>query len=249
MRLDMNRLLASGHRYVVYDGCDLGQEFELLSVAVPVYPEVEPITADVPQKAGSHLYGRKLAARDVTMQLAVRADSRDPLAISQAWREKSPLIFKDEPRPLYLDDEMFINAMAIGSSGMERARDRGIVTVTFRAFDPYFYGPEHTIDLSTSPAVFRVVSQTTVWPTVTVTGASGDLQVRNRTTGDQVVVPDVAPGATIRVDMENAKVYANGNFKAPNMELTDFFDLRPGVEYEIILNSGSGTLTYRERAL
>lgn len=248
MRIDMNRLLASGHRYVIYDGCDLGQEFELLSVAVPVYPEIEPVTTDVPQKAGSHLYGRKLAPRDVTMRLAVRADSRDPLAIAQAWRSKSPLIYKDEARPLYLDDEMFLNAMAVGSSEMEVARDRGIVTVTFRAFDPYFYGPEHTVDLD-GTARFRVVSQAPVWPVVTVTGASGDLQVRNRTTGDQVVVPGVAPTATIRIDMEDARVYANGNFKAPDMQLTDFFELRPGVDYEITVNSGTGTLTYRERAL
>lgn len=245
----MNRLLASGHRYVVYDGCDLGQEFELLSVAVPVYPEVEPITADVPQVAGTHLYGRKLAARDIVIRLAVRADSRDPLAISQAWREKSPLIFKDEPRPLYLDDEMHINAMAVGSSDLEIARDRGIVTVTLRAFDPYFYGPEHVIALGQSSSVFRVVSQASVWPVVEVTGASGELRVRNKTTGDQVVVPGVVPAAAIRVDMERAKVYANGSFKPPNMEYTDFFELRPGIEYDVTISSGSGTLTYRERAL
>lgn len=249
MRLDMNRLLASGHRYVIYDGHDLGQEFELLSLTVPVHPAITAVTGDIPAKPGTHLYGRRLAPRDITAQLAVRADTRDPLDISRAWRSKIPLVVKDEPKRLYLDDDFYCLAMAVETPSLEIAKDRGIVTITFRCFDPYFYGPTHEVELGRSARVFRPIGQANVWPVVTVTGASGTLQIRNVTTGDQVVIPNVSSSATVTVDMENAKAYVNGEFKPVDMSLTDFFDLEPEREYQITVSSGTGTLSYQERAL
>lgn len=249
MRLDMNRLMARGHDNVTLDGVDLGRYFELLEIDVQPYPDLSAVTTDVPGRVGSHLHGRTLGTRDVDVRLAVRAASRDPLAIDREWRRMSPLLLKDHTVPLHLDDEHGLDVMAVSVSDLERVGDRGIVTVTFRAFDPRFHGPEHSVALSATATRFRTVTQCETWPTVTVTGASGTLQVRNRTTGDQVVVPGVTSSATIVVDMESAKVHANGAFKAVDMNLTDFWSLLPDTEYEVSLSSGTGTLTYREMAL
>lgn len=249
MRWDMNRLVGRGHDNVTLDGVDLGRMFELIEIDVQPFPALSAVTTDVPGRAGSHLHGRTLGTRDVTVRLAVRASDRDPLAVDRAWRRMSPLLVKGHVATLHLDDEHGLDVMAVEVSELERAGDRGIVTVTFRAFDPRFKGPEHAVALSSSATRFMAVTQCETWPTVTVSGASGTLQVRNRTTGEQVVVPDVSSSATIVVDMEDAKVHANGAFKAVDMAQTDFWSLLPGKEYEVLLSSGTGTLTYREMAL
>lgn len=248
MFYDEGRYRATGHPHIVYDGIDLNDYFEVVSLGGSVLPTVEAVTATVPNKAGQHYYGRRVGARTVTFRLMALAEESDPASVMQAWRDLAPFLNKDEPRPLYIDDEMYLNAVLTGETALEFYGDRGAVEVTFTAFDPYFHGRNHEIALAAGDTSFRVVSLAEVWPYITVTGARAPLRVQNKDTAEEVRVPAVG-SAKIEIDMENGKVYSNGNYVPADMQYTDFFSLPPEADVTIWLESGSGTLTYEERAL
>lgn len=248
MRYDEGSLRASGHDHIIYDGVDLNSYFEVTSFGLEALPPVEPITTQIPGKAGQHYYSRQVGARTITLRLMAKADSSDPLRVAERWRELSPLINKDEPRRLYLDSEMYVDALLTGETSIEFFGERGAVELTFSAFDPYFHGREHTVALKAGDNTFMVVSQCEVWPVVTVTGATAPLRVQNKTTADEVRVPAVG-GLPIKIDMENMKAYSGSNYVPVDIEHTDFYSLPANELATIWLSSGSGTLTYEERAL
>lgn len=245
MRLDANHLVASGHRHVIFGGIDLGQEFELLAIEVDPYPGVSTVTTEPPKFPGERYHARKLGTRDIKIKLAVRAETRDPLDINHAWRAKNALLFRESEERLYLDEEFYINVVAVSASSLQIARDRGIATVTFRAFDPTFYGPAHIVKVGTEPTTFIVLTREQTWPTFHVTGATGTLTITNHTTGERIVLPDVPSDLTVYA--EDAKALsADGRVLPINADETDFFPLQPQREHKVSISSGTGTLTYRE---
>lgn len=247
MKYDSGRYRGVGHAYIVYDGIDLNDFFEVVGIGAPVSPTIEPITTTIPGKAGQHYYGRRVGALNLTFRLYARANEADHASVIQRWRELKPLIVKPEPKRLYVDDEMYLMAMLTGDTELEFLDERGAVEVTFTAFDPTYHGREHVIELKEGKNSFWVVSLDEVWPVIRVTGAQAPLQVRDNTTYKEVRVPAVG-SATIEIRMEDGKVFANSNYVPVDMQYTDFFSLPPNEDAEIYLSSGSGTLTYEERA-
>lgn len=247
-RFDEGRIRSSGHDHVIFDGVDLNDHFEIAAVATSAFPSVEPVTANVPGKAGVHYYSRNLGARVVTLTLTARADEDDPFDVIQRWRELSPLLAHDEPRRLYLDDEWYLNAMLTGETPIEFAGDRGRVEVELTAFDPRFHGRTHEVDLAAGDNKFFVTSYTDVWPVITVRGARAPLRVQNKDTADEVRVPTVG-SLPVEIRMEDMKCYSGSNYVPVDIQYTDFFTLPPNREATIWLESGTGTLTYEELAL
>lgn len=248
MRFDEGRFRANGRPHIVYDGVDLNDYFEISNFAASVLPNVEAVTTTIPNRAGAHYYGRRVGVREVTFRVTARADEPDPVSVIQTWRTLVPLIAKGEPRRLYLDDDMYLEAMLTGETPLEFIGERGAVDVTFTAFDPYFHGREHEIPLVTGDNSFRVVSLAEVWPVIRVTGASAPLRVQNKTTYEEVRVPAVG-SAEIEIRMEDGKVLSGGNYVPADIQHTDFWSLPSQEDATVWLSSGHGTLTYEERAL
>lgn len=247
-RFDEGRIRSSGHDHVIFDGVDLNDHFEVAGVSTSALPSVEPVTANVPGKAGVHYYSRNLGARTVSLTLMARAGTDDPFDVIQRWRELSPLLAHDEPRRLYLDDEWYLDAMLTGETPIEFAGERGRVEVQLTAFDPRFHGRTHEIELKPGDNTFYVVSYSDVWPTITVTGAQSPLRVQNRTSADEVRVPAVGE-LPVQIRMEDMKCFSGSNYVPVDIQYTDFFSLPANQEATIWLSSGTGTLTYQELAL
>lgn len=249
MRLDSGRRRADGYEHVVFDGVDLNDYFEVVGVQAPAFPPVEPITTAIPGKAGEHYYSRRVGSREVTLRLMALADKSSPLSVIQRWRELTPLITHGEPKRLYLDDEMYLNAMLTGETPLEFLGKRGAVEVTFTAFDPYYHGQWHELPLEAGDNTFQVISQCETWPIIRVSGASAPLRVRDNATYNEVRVPATG-SATIEIRMEEMKVFSGSNYVPVDIQYTDFFPLIPQEEDTTIwLSSGTGTLSYEERAL
>lgn len=248
MYYDEGSYRAIGHPHIVYDGIDLNDYFEVVGLGGSVIPSVEAVTATIPNRAGAHYYSRRVGSREVSFRLMARADEPGPVPVIQAWRELAPLINKEEPKRLYIDDEMYLNAVLTGDTALEFVGDRGAVDVTFTAFDPYYHGRVHEIPLATGDNEFHVVSLAEVWPVVRVTGGTSPLQVRYEKTYEEVRVPAVG-SAEIEIQMEDGKVFSGANYVPADMQYTDFFSLPPDEDVTVWLSSGSGTLTYEERAL
>lgn len=249
MRFDGGRMRAEGHEHVVFDGIDLNDHFEITGIQAPVFPAIEAITTKVPGRAGEHYYSASVGVRVVTMTLYARADSDDPFSVIRRWRELSPTLLRDEPRPLYLDDDWYLMAMLTGETPIEFTGERGRVEVEFTAFDPRYFGPVHEIPLKAGANTFLVQSNIEVWPTIRVTGASSPLDVKNALTEDMVRIPAVGAYLPVEIRMEEMKTYSGSNYVPVDIQYTDFFSLPPFQEATIELSSGSGTLTYQELSL
>lgn len=247
MYYDERRLRANGQDHVIYDGVDLNDYFEVTAFGFNVTPSISAVTATVPDKPGEHFYSRQIGVRKGTIRLTARADDEGPLNVIDKWLQLAPLISKDSPRPLYLDSDKYLNAMLVGETPIEFIGERGSVELSFTAFDPYFHGKEHVIPLETGDNAFLVTSVCEVYPVIRVTGADSPLSVRYNETYDTVRIPTVG-SAEIEINMDEMKCYSGGNFVPVDIEVTDFFTLPPGKEATVWLSSGTGTLTYEERA-
>ena len=228
---------------VVYDGVTLSDTFEVHDLRIPVHPKITPAEMTAAERPGSYFCSRKIATRDIVMKLAVNAGSRCPVDIADAWREVAPLVTKDEPKKLYLGD-VYVNAMLIGSTIVELLGYRGAVELTFRAFDPYIYGEEKTVNLAQGDNTVTVGGGEATWPVITATVASGPLTVGNGT--EAVVIPDAA-GTTV-IDMDAQRCTVGGAWRACDPTQTDFWQLQVGTN-TVSLSAGSAVMKYIERWL
>lgn len=228
---------------VVYDGFTLSDVFEIHDLSIPVHPKIDAAEIAAAQRPGSYFCSRKIGTRDITLKLAVNAGSRCPVDIADAWREVAPHVTKDEPKRLYLGD-VYVNALLVGSTKVELLGYRGAVELTFRAFDPYIYGEEKTVQLAAGDNAVTVGGGAETWPVITATVGSGALTIASGT--DAVVIPD-ATGTTV-VDMEAQRCTVGGEWRAVDPTATDFWSLQPG-ENTVSLSAGSAVMTYVERWL
>lgn len=231
---------------IYYDGKNLSDYFDINNIDPDPLASFESVTTKIPGKAGSVFRGKNVGERVIRMDMSIKGCGRDTLSISKAWRRVAHYLVKDEPKPLKLDDGRTIYALPMSASQLQRLGRRGVSTVDFTAFDPYFYGKTYTINLVSGQNLFYVQSDHDVLPTIELTGASGAVTITNYLTGEQVRIPSVQnSAATVVIDMAALKCTINGNHLDVDMNFTDFFGLSPG-KNDIRLSAGKGILRYTE---
>lgn len=249
MRYKLGQFDATGHEHIIYGDVDLCRTFEVLQISMDLLPGIETITAKIPGRAGSHYYGREIGDRIITLRTSMHAHSRDPLDIFREWRQESPAFWLNGTQKLWLDEEMYLNAMVTGETPLEFLGPRGVVDIQFTCHDPYFHGRTVEVPLKAGENPFKVMSQCETYPTIEVEGASGSVVVTDAVSGHEIVVPNTDH---CTIDTENMKAYVDGRFAPLDMERTDFFSLIPGGPNDlagVTLASGTGTLRYEELAL
>lgn len=245
MAIDEQGRRAVGLQHVVFAGIDLSDHFEVMEVQAPAFGSITANTSDVPGKAGVHFHSKDEGPIEIVLRMMARADDENPASVIERWRGLKPLLVHDEPERLHLDSERYYKALVTGDFGLSFMGPRGAVDVTFTCFDPRLFGETHVHALKAGENRLYVRSGSDVWPTVKVTGASPNLQVRNQATYDQVLIPDSGE-AEITIDMENCKVASGLGFLPVDLSVSDFFQLRANEEACIYLSSGEGTVEYTE---
>lgn len=242
MILNYSRIGCSG---IIYDGVNISDTFQVVDVSVPLLPTFEAVTHVLAQRPGSYFASRKVGTREIKIKLRLNAESRDPMEIFKAWREVSAILNKPTPRKLYLDDTRYCYAMMVGESGIDNEAYYGVVEFSFVCFDPYFYGAEHEIAVSSGSAVaFDVQGAVEAYPTLDLTASASTVTVTNSVTGEYVRIPDTASGVKISIDMERQFATVAGDY-APVDLLSDFFSVDGSAR--IVVSGASGTLRYKER--
>ncbi len=236
----------SGCAGIIYDGVNLSDIFVVEDVRVPVLPSITASTLSLPHRPGEYYCSEQLGTRTVTIRLRVDAESRCPLDVFRSWREVSPLVHKAEPKKLYLDEDLYVWAKLTGETEIEQSAYYGTVELSFTCFDPYFYGPVHSIPLVNGANAFSMACE--AYPELELSAVSSTVKVLNEDTGDfvQVSVPDYYSGMKLVVDMEKQTCRTSTRYVAPDL-LSDFF-LLSGVA-RVRLIGASGTLRYQERRL
>lgn len=230
---------------VTYDGLYLPDLVSVTEVQVQPFPSVDVSTAKVPGRPGEHVGSYELGPREIRLTLAVRMPSRHKLDAGRVLRALMPQLCKPEPRPLYLGDGRYINAMATDVSDAEYLGRVGRVELTMVAHDPFFYGAEHV----ERPGEFPVSGNWETWPTVEVSGVEGELVVANALSGERVRVPRVAGAdARVAIDMGRQRATMGGEYLPVDLDVSDFFALQPG-DARVTVSAGEATIRYRERYL
>lgn len=235
--------------HVLYDGVNLSDHFDINVINPDPMPEMEAVTTKIPGKAGLHFCSRDIGQRTITLDLSVKGFKRDPFLVSNAWSLVAKYLLKDEPKPLALGDGREINALPLSAGELRRLGKRGVSTVTFTAFDPFFYGQEYEIKLKTGSNTFYVYGDYEVYPVIELTGTSGAISLTNNATGEVVRIPSVGNStAKVVIDMGKMKCTRNGDYLAVDLGVSEFYSLQPG-DVDLRLSAGSGTLKYREVTL
>lgn len=238
---------AVGATGLYYDGVDLTQTFQLVDIDISVLPTITAKTLDLAQRAGSYFVAREVGERLITVTLRLDANTRDPMAIYKEWRSVSSKLSKTEPKQLRFNETSYCYALLVGDTFIEDEAYYGDVELTFKCFDPYIYGAEHTENLSNNTAKSITVAGTEpAFPVLTLTASATSVTITNVTTGDYISIPDTSNGASIVVDMEK-QLTKVGNVYAPIYLSSRYFSI-VGTQ-SVKVAGASGTLVYRERYL
>lgn len=232
--------------YIIYDGVNLADHFDINLVDVDPMPGLSATTKKVPGSPGERFCSMDIGTRSITMDMSVKGYDRDPLHLSRKWRRVGKYLLKNEPKPLMLEDGREIYALPLSTSELQRLGTRGTSTVTFTAFDPFFYGQERSVSLKSGKNTIYIQGDYEIYPTIELSGVSGAVSVTNYLTGEQVRIPSILNAASkVVIDCNTMKCTINGNYLAVDLNVTTFFSLSPG-ENDIRLSGGTGTLKYRE---
>lgn len=234
---------------VVYDGVNLSRFYDINEIAIGNAPAITLTSVEIPGKIGNHFADIKYGEREIAFKFSINADSRDQRKIYSKWRELSHLVLKNEPKVLMIGERKKINAIVSSVGNLERVGTRGVCEVVFVAFDSWFYGDTHNIELTSGSNEIFISGDQEVFPSLTIKPGGTSLTVTNQDTGSRVVIPKgVTSSTTVTINMERERCEVNGNYLAVTNEQTEFFTLKPGIN-RISLSSGSGVLTYTERLL
>ena len=242
MRLNYSRMGVQG---IIYDGVDLTQYFQVVDFSTSLLPTIKATTQELAQRPGAYFASRKIGTRTISLKLKADMETRDPVVAYRELRELTGLFLKDEPKKLQLDEEAYCWALVTGDTKIDTQAYTGVFPVTFTCFDPFFYGREHTVQMSGTKA-FDVQGGLNVYPVLELTASSSTVKVTNQATGEFVSVPDLRSGVSVVIDMGKQLATANGYF-APVDLLSDFFSIEGQAQVKV--EGCSGTLSYRERYL
>ena len=241
MKMNLSNI---GHTFLAYDGVNLSDHFVVKSIDMPLLPTIDAASIAIDGKPGAWFSKRQIGTRDIIVGLGMLNDDRNRKDILQNWIMLSDILAKDTECKLELGDGRYVNAVLVGDTEMEFNGRWSVVNVTFRCFDPYVYGDEHTVSLKQGNNTFNVLGKYPTNPVIKITGAS-TVTVTDNDTGDKVRVESIASGKTLVIDMGEYRCTIDGLYKSADLTVTDFWPLRPG-RNTLNLSSGSGTLTYRE---
>ncbi len=243
MRMNYSRAGCTG---LVFDGVNVSDYFQIVDVSIPLLPSFEAVTHELAQRPGSYFERCNIGTREVKVKLRLDAETRDPMGIFRAWRELSSIFSKTEPCKLQLGEERYCWAMMTGETEIENEAYYGVVEFTFTCFDPYFYGTGHEIALSDGSTASFAVQGIETYPALELTATGTSVTVTNTVTGDYVLVPDTASGASGEIDMETQTATIGGEY-APVYLLSDFFAIEGDAGVKVA--GANGTLKYTERFL
>lgn len=244
MRMNYSRAGCTG---LVFDGVNVSDYFQIVDVSIPLLPSFEAMTHELAQRPGSYFDSCKIGTREIKVKLRLDAETRDPMGIFRAWRELSSIFNKSEPCKLQLGEERYCYAMMTGETEIENEAYYGVVEFTFTCFDPYFYGTEHEIAVSDgATSSFAVQGGVEAYPVLELTATGASVRIANAVTGDYVLVPDTASGASVAIDMETQTATIGGEY-APVYLLSDFFAIEGDASIKV--TGANGTLRYTERFL
>lgn len=244
MRHNLERV---GYKELIFDGVRLSDYFVVRSLNMPLLPTIEANTLQVDGKPGAYYMSRSIGTRDVMVGLGILNDTRSKKEIIKAWIDLSDKLDKEHVCKLEIGNGLYVNAALVGDTATTTNGRWSIVDVTFRCFDPYIYGREHTEQIATGLNAIRVISKAKTYPKFELSGAT-DITLTNNNTGDRIRVPGLIASQKLTIDMANHVCKIGETYKAADPTVSDFWPIAGG-DITLNLSAGSGTMTYREAYL
>lgn len=238
-----------GHNFLVYDGVNLSDYFVVRTFDMPILPTIDANMIEIDGKPGAWFMSRKIGTRDIIVGLGILNDSKDRKDIVRRWTDLSNMLQKEKVAKLEIGEGRYVNALLIGESLPETRGKWSIVELTFRCFDPYIYGEEHTENLTSGNNTFIVKGQVSTYPIIELYGAtSTSTTITNMRTGDKIRISGITSSSQLVIDMENHNCMIGSTYKPADPTISDFWPIQPG-SITINVASAHGTLKYKERYL
>ena len=209
------------------------------------------------QITGSRFLRKKEEYKVFSVSFVLKAENPEDLKVK--IREFSRFLTSEKPEPFILEAEKdkIYYVILSGNTEYEQSYDIAFGAFEFIAPDPYAYGEEKTVTL-TSGGTIRIDLSSTApsYPIITAT-ALQDANEFRVSRGDQIIVEydpiirlydEFKTGDVIEINNEEGKVTVNGQTKMPIVSLeSDFFHLSPGSNWVNCSNGFDISMTYIER--
>lgn len=235
-----------GYHNLMFDGVKLSDSFVVRSFDMPWLPTINENTIEIDGKPGAWYAGRNIGTRDVTVGLGILNETRDKEEIIEMWIRLSSKLNKEEVCKLEFGHGYYVNAVLVGDTPTTTKGKWSITTATFRCFDPYIYGKDHSEPLTAGKNTFKIAGNAKAFPRFEIQGST-DVLLVNDDTGDRIHVPNLQSGSKLVIDMEHYFCKVGDIYKAADPSVSDFWPVSGDVT--LSLNAGSGVMTYKEAYL
>lgn len=241
MRFNLGKI---GHNFLVYDGVNLSDHFVVRTMDMPLLPTITERTIEIDGKPGAWYTGRQIGTRDIVVGLGILNETKKRQDIIKHWIDLSDKLAKDKVCKLEIGNNLYVNAFLVGDTATSTNGKWSIVDITFRCFDPYIYGKEHSVALKAGDNKIIVEGKSATYPTIQLSGAT-TTTITYKEKDDKIKIPKIPSGKTLIVDMENHNCMAGDVYTPADPTISDFWPIDPGT-ITINVSSGSGTLKYKE---
>lgn len=212
----------------------------LNSSNIQLLPGLEVRTIKIPGRGGSMKVGVKRKSRDINLDLHLTSDSIDGLinlkntlaSLIDPTKEYIELSFSHKPNKYY-------KVRYSGSSPIREYPVDSIITIPFKMFDPYIYGPLVTSNDSS-------LNNTGNIPCDLIIELSGPATNSELSIGSSIITynDSIDAGSKLIINGETGEVMLGTLNALPAMS-GDLPSLRPGTTN---VSCSSGTATYKWRA-
>ncbi len=209
-----------------FDGLDLEDYFFVERVSYDL-PSLDVAKVDVPGMDGFKVTGTTTTIRPLTVRLTAPPASHDRLR--DVKRVLAKILGVDGPRKLSTpeDEGKWRWAIPSGTVGIAPGTDNFAATVTFDFPDPYLYGKERTVPLTSASTTFYVDGTATAIPTVAFKASPSGGYIGLRLDNADFMQLAVTAQTTVVADCGERTVKGNNTTRMLTLD-SDWFELEPG---------------------
>lgn len=238
-----------------FNGTSSKGKLKVIGVTRSILPPSSNKVIEFDDRSGGFFVSKKYGMKQIIVSvMVIGANSANMRA---RVRDIAGWLDTEQPEVLIFDDEPNMRDFAIldGSTDLEEELKLGTGSLTFICPDPFSFGSERTVNLTTNGTTtvanagtaetFPVVRATVTAPANKFTVTRKDSKGRS----EQVTVNHAfATGDVLEIDMSKGKVSINGNVRMASVAPeSDFWDLKKGNNTVDCPAGFTATVRYTER--
>lgn len=180
----------------------------------PLWSTLRRDSAVIPLRAGAYPGKLNYGTRQLEVPIGIKHEGY--VNLQKLKEELASWLIHSEPRPLVFDDESDRTYYAVidGATNLEEFLKFGKGVLFFTCYDPFKYGTQQIVPLSTAAIHNDGSEPTNLILNITFSQAASEIKISHNATGQYVrVIYNFVAGDRLTIDLTKRKIIINDNLQ------------------------------------